>query len=54
MNYYFHVPFCASKCGYCAFYSLPGAGGALMDAYLDQLIKDLEAETGETFHPNAF
>ena len=27
--------------------------GAL-DAYLDQLIKDLEAETGETFHPNAF
>ena len=37
MNYYFHVPFCASKCGYCAFYSLPGAGAQLMDAYLEQL-----------------
>lgn len=37
MNYYFHVPFCTSKCGYCAFYSLPGAGGKLIDAYLDHL-----------------
>ena len=37
MNYYFHVPFCASKCGYCAFYSLPGAGREAVDAYLDQM-----------------
>lgn len=37
MNYYFHVPFCASKCGYCAFYSLPGAGEAAVDAYLEHL-----------------
>ena len=37
MNYYFHVPFCASKCGYCAFYSLPGVGREVVDAYLDRL-----------------
>ncbi len=37
MNYYFHVPFCASKCGYCAFYSLPQAGEKLVDAYLEHL-----------------
>ena len=37
MNYYFHVPFCASKCGYCAFYSLPQAGRELVDAYLERL-----------------
>ena len=37
MNYYIHVPFCRTKCGYCAFYSLPGAGEALIDAYLDRL-----------------
>ena len=37
MNYYFHVPFCASKCGYCAFYSLPGAGEERIEAFLKQL-----------------
>ena len=45
MNYYFHVPFCRSKCGYCAFYSLPGAPPELMDAFL----KHLE----QTFFPAA-
>ena len=42
MNYYFHVPFCASKCGYCAFYSLPGAGEAQLDCYLDHLERTAE------------
>lgn len=42
MNYYFHVPFCASKCGYCAFYSLPGAGEARLTAYLDHLERTAE------------
>lgn len=37
MNYYFHVPFCTSKCGYCAFYSLPGAGDGLMEKFLQHL-----------------
>ena len=41
MNYYFHVPFCRSKCGYCAFYSEAGAAPAEIDAYLDELERRL-------------
>ena len=38
---YVHVPFCAHKCEYCAFYShLPG--GDLVQRYVDALIKELE------------
>ncbi|MEW5905202.1 MAG: coproporphyrinogen-III oxidase family protein [Elusimicrobiota bacterium] len=39
---YVHVPFCRSKCGYCDFYSVPGAGEAAMDRWLSAL----EAEAG--------
>ncbi len=39
MNCYIHVPFCASKCGYCAFYSEVCANTAQVDAYLDHLEK---------------
>ena len=42
MNYYFHVPFCRAKCGYCAFYSEPGASRGVIDAYLDELERRLE------------
>ena len=45
MNYYFHVPFCRSKCGYCAFYSLPEPSPELIDSYLDRLER--------TFFPEA-
>ena len=34
---YVHVPFCRAKCDYCAFYSIPGAGSARRQAYLDRL-----------------
>lgn len=37
MNYYIHIPFCRSKCGYCAFYSEPAPSGEAEDAYLDRL-----------------
>ena len=40
-NVYIHIPFCAAKCGYCAFYSLAGAGSALRGAYLDKLARGL-------------
>jgi len=40
-NLYVHVPFCASKCSYCAFYShAPGDG--LVDRYVDALCKEME------------
>ena len=37
MNYYIHVPFCRSKCGYCAFYSEAAPVSGAVDAYLDRL-----------------
>ena len=43
MNYYFHLPFCHSKCGYCAFYSMPSPSPELIDNYLDHLERQLEA-----------
>ncbi len=41
MNVYCHVPFCRSKCGYCAFYSEPDAPDSLRKKYLDKLESDL-------------
>jgi oxygen-independent coproporphyrinogen III oxidase len=38
---YVHVPFCARKCAYCAFYSEP-SGGELIDRYVTALIRELE------------
>lgn len=38
---YVHVPFCAHKCGYCAFYSGP-AEGALINRYVAALVRELE------------
>lgn len=38
---YVHVPFCASKCEYCAFYS-EAAHGELVNRYVDALIRELE------------
>ncbi|MCX6984452.1 MAG: radical SAM family heme chaperone HemW [Lentisphaerae bacterium] len=37
---YIHVPFCASKCGYCAFYSLPLPEPDDIDSYLGKLEQD--------------
>jgi oxygen-independent coproporphyrinogen-3 oxidase len=38
---YVHVPFCAQKCAYCAFYSEP-SGGALVNRYVAALIREME------------
>jgi oxygen-independent coproporphyrinogen-3 oxidase len=37
---YIHVPFCAQKCAYCAFYSEP-SGGDLINRYVTALIREL-------------
>jgi oxygen-independent coproporphyrinogen-3 oxidase len=38
---YVHVPFCASKCAYCAFYSEAGQG-QLADRYVQALVREME------------
>src|SRR5580658_5472236 len=38
---YVHVPFCAKKCAYCAFYSEAGEG-ALINRYIDALVREME------------
>jgi oxygen-independent coproporphyrinogen-3 oxidase len=38
---YLHVPFCAQKCAYCAFYSEPSKGD-LMNRYVAALVRELE------------
>ena len=43
MNYYFHWPFCRSKCGYCAFYSEVPRSPARVEACLDRFETELAA-----------
>ena len=41
LGIYIHIPFCASKCSYCDFYSLAGCE-ALIPAYHDALLEHLD------------
>ena len=41
LGIYIHIPFCASKCGYCDFYSCAGKE-AMMQAYQDALLTHIE------------
>ena len=41
LGIYIHIPFCASKCSYCDFYSLAGCEG-LMPSYQDALLEHLD------------
>ena len=41
LSLYVHVPFCHSKCAYCAFYSLEGVGASEKEAYVQQLVKEV-------------
>src|ERR1700720_1327073 len=43
---YVHVPFCARKCSYCAFYS-EASSGDLVNRYVDALIRELELVAGD-------
>ncbi len=43
---YIHVPFCASKCPYCDFYSLATAEDSLKDAYTAALLREMEKKAG--------
>src|SRR6478736_438892 len=46
---YVHVPFCARKCSYCAFYS-EASSGELVNRYVDALICELEV-SAPNIHP---
>ena len=49
LGVYIHIPFCASKCGYCDFYSLAGCDGRMGD-YLAALTAHI-AESSSTMAP---
>lgn len=49
LGIYIHIPFCASKCSYCDFYSLAGHESK-MDKYQSALIKHIE-ETAPQLEP---
>ncbi|MEI6055513.1 MAG: radical SAM family heme chaperone HemW [Lentisphaerota bacterium] len=39
---YIHIPFCRTKCGYCAFHSIPSPEEKLIEAYLEKLEDDIK------------
>lgn len=43
LSIYVHIPFCMSKCNYCAFYSLPGCDEQIKQAYTDALMRQINA-----------
>jgi oxygen-independent coproporphyrinogen-3 oxidase len=43
---YIHIPFCAGKCPYCDFYSLPRPAEALLDRYTAETVRRLAAQAG--------
>ncbi len=52
---YIHVPFCTTKCSYCAFYSVPCIGRteereAQMMAYVDRVVSEIQAVNEKMGH----
>src|SRR5947207_218157 len=43
---YVHVPFCAKKCSYCAFYS-EASNGELVNRYVEALVREMELVAGD-------
>ena len=47
LGLYVHIPFCASKCGYCDFYSITGRAGR--HAYADILVQEISSYQGQGY-----
>ncbi len=41
ISLYIHIPFCAKKCNYCAFYSLPDQDESTKQAYFEALMRQI-------------
>ncbi|MCM1111345.1 MAG: radical SAM family heme chaperone HemW [Clostridium sp.] len=44
---YLHIPFCASKCAYCDFYSRPERDPRRVEAYVDRMLDEFGRRRGE-------
>ncbi len=54
LSLYIHVPFCRSKCDYCAFYSVPYSRAEdMVDRYMSILISEIKALTDDWQQPFA-
>ena len=49
-NLYVHVPFCAGKCDYCAFYSEPAPDNRSVRLWLDRILRELEENAPRLVH----
>ena len=43
LGLYVHIPFCLRKCAYCDFYSIAGADGSTIEAYIDALCREISS-----------
>lgn len=50
MTLYIHIPFCASKCGYCAFSSYTGVDSSVQQAYVQALLLDIASTLDGYYH----
>lgn len=48
---YIHIPFCRSKCSYCAFYSCPGIDEKTKDEFTEKIVKEIDALTTKMSRP---
>ncbi|MBR6084247.1 MAG: coproporphyrinogen III oxidase family protein [Spirochaetales bacterium] len=46
LSLYIHVPFCISKCAYCAFYSRSGCSDQVMDSYTERIGREISLING--------